>query len=113
LVILLALVLSGAAVFAAYLFYPSRVVPSRADLARIRSGMSAQEVEAAIGPAREIPSADVPKVVDRNSAGGKRIVPVVHGARVLKWEHTLLGRELYVGLDDDRVVSKWYWEPGR
>jgi hypothetical protein len=66
---------------------------------RIQVGMALGDVEAILGsPGTEID--EVPTTPEK---------PVVSGDRFFRWEsnHT----EIIVGIRDDRVCDKWYWEP--
>jgi hypothetical protein len=66
--------------------------------------MALDDVEAILGsPGREVDGDGVPTTSD-----GK---PVVSGDRFFRWERNHNHTKVIVGMRDDRVCDKWYWEP--
>lgn len=80
---------------------------------RIQVGMSLVEVEALLGgTGEEIRRETLPGSPDYNEPVlSKRVKPVVTGDKFFRWYESPIGKKVIVGLKDDKVCDKWYWEP--
>ena len=82
---------------------------SYCDFKRVEIGMTLQEVEAILGPGREISAKELPGEPDFDEPDlDKRVKPVVQGDRFFEWLGG--GAEVFVAFRDGRVCDKWYWE---
>ncbi len=70
---------------------------------RIRNGMALHDVEAILGPGKEVHRKHLPVEKDKGQ--------VVQGDRFFYWEYEPEGIEIYVGFTDDKVCDKWFWAP--
>jgi hypothetical protein len=70
---------------------------------RIRNGMTLNDVEAVLGPAKEIDRKHLPVEKDKGQ--------VVQGERFFHWEYEPEGIEIYLGFRDGKVCDKWFWAP--
>jgi hypothetical protein len=79
--------------------------------AAVKVGMTLPEVEAILGPGREIAEDNLrqpPAYVEPDPE--KRRKFFVKGDRFFLWQ-TAGGVEVYVGFKGDRVFDKWRWVP--
>ena len=93
----------GLLLLAAVLFvYFSGSRISKRNYKRIENGMTVLEVEALLGPGTEVEKKCIPKTTG--------MIPVVKGDRFYRWEDMEAGTEIFIGLKDNVVCDKWYWE---
>jgi hypothetical protein len=71
---------------------------------KISVGTGIDEVEKRLGAGKELPANEVPRL----QGMGKEVMSVT-GDQFFEW--TEGSREIWVGVKDGRVYSKWYWEP--
>jgi hypothetical protein len=70
---------------------------------RIWIGMTLTQVEGLLGgPGEEIRREALPK--------SDHTEPVT-GDKFFRWQESAIGKKGIVGLKDDKVCDKWYWEP--
>jgi hypothetical protein len=75
---------------------------------RIQKGMTLDEVEHLLGRGREINGSNIPQSPSFSEPiPERRAQPVVRGDRCFVWETESL--EIYVGVTENVVQSKWYW----
>jgi hypothetical protein len=85
---------------------------SRGNYERVTKGMELSQVELLLGgPGEEIPPEQVPTVPSwaRFADAPEGWPGVVWGERYFRWETG--SRTIHIGVQDGKVVSKWYWEP--
>jgi hypothetical protein len=125
-----ALALVGLALFA-LLHWPAQPALYR-NYERVENGMTMEQVQALLGPGREIGKDDMPSVVrpapgvkvPKDPPGGPyrtvRDYPIVHapvveGDRFFEWPSDWPplsgGPYIIIGFRGGKVCDKWYWEP--
>ena len=105
--VILLLVAGGGAVLAGCCLFlllrcPAKEV-NHCNFEKLIPGMTVEEVTAIFGtPATEIPRDRVPRYSNE--------IPVVSGDRYFQWYGSVNGITVIVGMKDDGLVDKWYWE---
>jgi hypothetical protein len=78
---------------------------SECNYKKVEIGMTVKEAEAILGPSQEIGMELVPGTQDG---------PVVRGERLFMWAKgvptPMSSRAVWVGVRNERICSKWYWE---
>jgi hypothetical protein len=79
--------------------------PSEWSFSRVDAGMTVEEVQAILGPGREISREHVPEWgAERTAAGGRRTTRVVEGDRFFEWPQE--DGAFYVSFAKNRVAEK-------
>jgi hypothetical protein len=77
--------------------------------AGVETGMSLERVEEILGKGVQLSEREVPTTPDFSKPLHDRIVPVVKGEVVYKWERG--DKYILIGFQERKVVGRWFWEP--
>jgi hypothetical protein len=85
---------------------------SRRTFKKITLGMSLDEVEAILGPGRQIPVGSVTR--GRGSPSAREtwnLDLVIDGDQFFEWRDDEHGKRIELGMRDGKVCDKFFWEP--